>query len=68
MIDQDKPMIFMDAKCPNCGSTCGNSGSGGIFHCCQCGWSGQIGIHPDDIKAVQEIMRRHKERNREATP
>lgn len=35
MIDQDKPVIFMDAKC---------------------------------IKALEEIMRRHKERNREAAP
>lgn len=66
MIDQDKPMIFMDSKCPNCGSACGNGGSSDIFHCCWCGWSGHIGIHPDDIKAIEEIMRRHQERNKEA--
>lgn len=67
MTDQDK-RIFMDAECPHCGEICGNGGCGDTFHCYYCGWTGKVGSHPGDIKALKEFMRRHKERNKEATP
>lgn len=65
MIDQDKTGLFIDMECPECGRTCGNGGYGDDLYCPSCGWKGKMTIYPDDIKAIQEIMRRHKEQNRE---
>ena len=58
-------LIFADAECPNCGGICGNGGSGDIFYCPSCDWEGKFEMHPDDIKALDEIFREHMEKNRE---
>lgn len=59
-------LIFVDAECPNCGGICGNGGRGDIFYCPSCGWKGEIEMHPNDIKALDEIFRGHMEKNKEA--
>lgn len=62
MIDQDRPIVFMDGICPKCGKPCGNGGAGDILRC-QCGWSGKM--DGEDARALAEFIRRHKERNKE---
>lgn len=59
-------LIFVDAECPNCGGICGNGGRGDIFYCPSCGWKGEIEMHPNDIKALDEIFRGHMEKNKQA--
>lgn len=59
-------LMFIDAECPNCGGNCGNGGRGDIFYCPSCGWKGRIKMHPNDIKALDEIFRKHMEKNKEA--
>ena len=59
-------LMFADAECPNCGGNCGNGGRGDTFYCPSCGWKGKLEIYPDDIKAIDEIFRKHMEKNKEA--
>lgn len=60
--------VFIDISCPNCGSHCGNGGQGTIFHCPQCGWSGE-GLSMDDIKLISEKIEeiKGKKRSEDAT-
>lgn len=58
-------LIFADAKCPCCGGICGNGGHGNTFHCPSCGWNGVIEMSTDDVKAMEEFIREHLERNKE---
>lgn len=55
--------VFIDISCPNCGSHCGNSGQGRIFHCPQCGWSGE-GLSMDDIKLISKKIEEIKEKRK----
>ncbi|MEL4859811.1 hypothetical protein AAEU42_01015 [Pseudoflavonifractor phocaeensis] len=64
MDKMDKPLVFMDGICPKCGNMCGNRGAGDILRC-SCGWSGKM--DEKDTKALSELIRRHKERNKEAS-
>lgn len=64
MTDRGKPIVFMDAECPQCGEICGNGGYGDTFRCLSCGWSGKFKMDARDEKAIQDFIRRHKERNR----
>ena len=58
-------LIFADATCPRCGGLCGNGGHGNTFYCPSCGWKGVIEMHPDDVKAIEEVIRRNLERRKE---
>ena len=60
-------LIFADAKCPCCGGICGNGGHGNTFYCPSCGWNGVIEMSTDDVKAMEEFIREHLERNKEPT-
>lgn len=62
MTDHDRPIVFMDGICPECGEICGNGGAGDILRC-RCGWSGKM--DEGDTRAIAEFIRRHKERNKE---
>lgn len=54
--------MFVDVKCPVCGNRVGNGGDGLLFRC-SCGWSGRMS--PEDEKVLEDLFRRHKERNDE---
>ena len=53
-----KHEIFVDVTCPKCGGAAGNGGSGDVFSCPYCGWSGEIDGISIDMMAVDEILKR----------
>lgn len=57
-------LIFADAECPQCGGLCGNGGHGDTFYCPSCGRKGAIEMHPDDVKAIEDIIRKYMERDK----
>ena len=58
-------MIFLDIACPICGKIIGNGGIGNDAYCPSCGYAGTIRLDKRDIEALNEIIQRHLEQNRE---
>lgn len=59
----DNIPIFADMECPKCGALCGNNGSGKVFSCPSCGWRGEIPMDPQDMRLIQDIVAKHRQRN-----
>ncbi len=57
--------LFIDIACPRCGCTMGNGGQGDIFTCPGCGWHGKAEIDPSDIALANQIIREHRERQKQ---